>query len=78
MGQFRTGNPAYADYVDQLQPPPSFHRITHTNDGVPQTIQQSQGYRHHSTEFWELEPFGDNNTQQCPGQDNPVGPVPAC
>lgn len=70
FGQFRTGNPAYAAYVDRKLPYPNFFRVTHTNDGVPQTIHRSSGYAHHSTEFWELEPFGNVRTYQCqPGDD---------
>lgn len=29
------------------------------------------GYQHHSTEFWELEPFGANNTYRCGPNDDP-------
>ena len=47
-------------------------RITHTDDGVPQTIAQDQGYRHHATEFWELEPFEADETFQCEGDEDPV------
>jgi len=70
MGEFRTGNPAWVSYIDSLQAPGRYFRITHTNDGVPQTLDHAMGYYHHATEFWELEPFGANNTQDCPGDDN--------
>lgn len=73
FGQFRTGNPAYASYIDSIYPPGSamaFRRVTHGDDGVPQTETVAQGYLHHSTELWELEPFGANNTERC-GQDVP-------
>ena len=72
MGEFRVGDPNFANYLDSLLPPPNYYRITHTNDGVPQTDTQAMGFEHHATEFWELEPFGAGTTQQCPGQDNPV------
>ena len=72
FGQFRTGDPNYASYIDSVLPYPRLFRITHTNDGVPQTISQSQGYRHHETEFWEVEPFGANDTVQCEGEEDPV------
>jgi hypothetical protein len=61
LGQFRTGNPDYANYLDYFLPPflgQAFQGITHTNDGVPQTLTTALGYRHHSAEFWKLEPFG--------------------
>ncbi|KAK4498078.1 hypothetical protein PRZ48_010734 [Zasmidium cellare] len=70
FGQFRTGNPAYAAYVDRILPYPNLYRVTHLNDGVPQTIHRSSGYAHHSREHWELEPFGPSNTYKCtPGDD---------
>ena len=71
MGEFRTGNPAWANYIDSLQGAARYYRITHTNDGVPQSLSQAMGYMHHAMEYWELEPFGGNDTQVCPGQDNP-------
>lgn len=71
LGQFRTGNPAYAAYINRILPYPNIYRITHTNDGIPQTIHKSKGYLHHSTEHWELEPFGANDTYKCqPGDDD--------
>ena len=73
LGQFRTGNPAYANYIDSIQPPDKMFRITHNNDGVPQTLSVSQGYRHHSSEYWELDPFSAGNTQRCTGQEPQVG-----
>lgn len=74
LGQFRTGNPAYAAYIDRILPFPNMYRITHTNDGIPQTIHKSSGYLHHSTEFWELEPFGPKNTYKCQPGDDDVRP----
>ncbi|POS72699.1 hypothetical protein DHEL01_v208908 [Diaporthe helianthi] len=70
-GQPRTGNPAYADYVDTVFTGlNTIVRATHSNDGVPQIPPQSDGYRHHSTEYWE----SDNSssavgTYQCTGQE---------
>lgn len=70
-GQPRTGDQAYADYVDKVFPGSStMIRATHSNDGVPQIPPQSDGYRHHTTEYWE----SDDNTSaegtyQCTGQE---------
>ncbi|KAF2173739.1 hypothetical protein M409DRAFT_16013 [Zasmidium cellare ATCC 36951] len=70
FGQFRTGDPTYAAYIDQILPYPKLYRVTHLNDGIPQTIHRSSGYAHHSREHWELEPFGPSNTFKCsPGDD---------
>lgn len=84
-GQPRTGNPAYATYVDTLFPPSlaaagapanngGMYRVTHANDGVPQIPPQSAGYRHHSTEFWDsnssvLVPPTQAETYRCDGQE---------
>lgn len=73
LGQFRTGNPAYAAYIDRILPYPRMYRITHSYDGIPQTIHQSSGYLHHSREHWELEPFGPKNTYRCGAGDDQVG-----
>ena len=72
FGQPRTGNPAYADMIDRVLPFGKMFRVTHSNDGVPQTITVADGYRHHSTEFWENDPAGANTTVQCSGQEPPV------
>lgn len=76
FGQPRTGNPAYANMVDQVLPSGKMYRVTHSNDGVPQTIPTSAGYRHHSTEFWENDPPSAADTVQCSGQEPPVSPSP--
>jgi hypothetical protein len=72
FGQPRTGDPAYADMIDSVLPFGKMFRVTHANDGVPQTITVADGYRHHSTEFWENDPAGANTTVQCSGQEPPV------
>lgn len=81
FGQFRTDDAAYVQYVDGLFPAllksgslgRKMYRVTHTDDGVPQTIhRQAGGYAHHATEFWELEPFGAGKTLQCQGDDPTV------
>lgn len=72
FGQPRTGNPAWANMIDAVLPPGKMFRVTHGNDGVPQTITVADGYRHHSTEFWENEPAGASSTVQCSGQEPAV------
>ncbi|KAH6654824.1 Alpha/Beta hydrolase protein [Truncatella angustata] len=68
-GQPRTGDQAYADYIDSTFPDTIF-RVTHKNDGVPQIPSQDDGYRHHSTEYWQSEdPPTINDTFQCQGQE---------
>lgn len=76
FGQPRTGNQAYADFVDSVLPLGKMFRVTHSNDGVPQTIPTSQGYRHHSTEFWQNDPVNVANVVQCTGQEPAVSNPP--
>jgi len=47
-------------------------RVTHSNDGVPQTITTQDGYRHHRTEYWENDPASAANTVKCEGQEPAV------
>ncbi|KAI3398074.1 hypothetical protein diail_9938 [Diaporthe ilicicola] len=70
-GQPRTGDQAYADYVDTVFPGSNvMFRATHENDGVPQIPPQSDGYRHHSTEYWESDDSDTAaTTYQCTGQE---------
>ncbi|KAJ2898206.1 alpha/beta-hydrolase [Zalerion maritima] len=62
FGQPRTGDPAFADYIDSILGPDVLFRVTHENDGVPQTVTTADGYRHHGTEYWETDPAGGANT----------------
>ncbi|KJZ71740.1 hypothetical protein HIM_08882 [Hirsutella minnesotensis 3608] len=64
-GQPRTGNQAYADYVDRLAP--TFIRVTHQNDGIPQVPLVAMGYQHHSTEYWQENT--PESTTRCEGQE---------
>ncbi|KAF2191616.1 alpha/beta-hydrolase, partial [Zopfia rhizophila CBS 207.26] len=67
FGEPRTGaslGPAFADYIDQILPEGYMYRVTHSNDGVPQTITTSDGYRHHKTEYWGTDPPSAANTVQ--------------
>lgn len=51
-------------------------RVTHANDGVPQTIPTSDGYRHHSTEFWQRDEATPSGVFQCSGQEPGVSYLP--
>ena len=76
-GQPRTGNPAYANFVDATLPFGKMFRVTHSNDGVPQTVTVAQGYRHHSTEFWQNDPSSVATVVQCTGQEPTVPLLPS-
>lgn len=68
-GQPRTGDQNYANLIDSNFPG-TLYRITHKNDGVPQIPSQDDGYRHHSTEYWQSEdPPTTENTFKCTGQE---------
>ncbi|GIZ42551.1 hypothetical protein CKM354_000581300 [Cercospora kikuchii] len=74
-GEFRTGNQAWADYVDGLsgntddnQGP--YYRVTHADDGVPQVLSPLQGYRHSRSEYWfQKGADGPATTFRCYGQE---------
>ncbi|RYO89513.1 hypothetical protein DL764_008566 [Monosporascus ibericus] len=68
-GQPRTGNPEFANFVDQQAPEGKMFRVTHANDGVPQVVLTSSGYSHHSTEFWQEDAATADGTFQCSGQE---------
>lgn len=74
-GQPRTGNKAFADYVDSMFPPytgpketNNMFRATNRNDGVPQVPWHKKGrYHHHSTEIWT--PMSGGEAVICAGQE---------
>ncbi|KAL8376654.1 hypothetical protein RB595_007661 [Gaeumannomyces hyphopodioides] len=68
-GQPRTGNKAYADFVDQRAPAGAMFRVTHANDGVPQAVAVASGYQHHSTEYWQENGAVAAGVFQCTGQE---------
>lgn len=39
---------------------------------IPNNPFATSGYRHNSTEFWQLDPAGANTTIQCIGQEDPT------
>lgn len=71
MGEPRTGNPAFAAWVDQKYATGSLattrlYRATHEDDGVPaggNTV--ADGYAHHGLEIWQRDPLAANNTFVC-------------
>ncbi|PFH62226.1 hypothetical protein XA68_14505 [Ophiocordyceps unilateralis] len=70
FGQPRTGNQAYADFVDKRIP--GLIRVTHADDIVPQIPPKnlaSSGYQHHSTEVWQKSDAEAATTFQCEGQE---------
>ncbi|KAF4589677.1 feruloyl esterase a [Ophiocordyceps camponoti-floridani] len=70
FGQPRTGNQAYADFVDEMAP--DLIRVTHADDIVPQIPPKdlaSSGYQHHSTEVWQEKDADAATTFQCEGQE---------
>lgn len=73
-GQPRTGNKAFANYVDSMFPFISesqetnkMLRVTHANDGIAQVPSRKLKYRHHSTEIWI--PPTENGVYRCIGQE---------
>jgi len=73
-GQPRTGNAAYATFVNNLFGSNAF-RSVHTTDGVPTIIPQTLGYRHHAFEYWQNpDPASALTVRMC----NASGEDPTC
>lgn len=77
MGQPRTGNAAYASFIDTTYSTSSsdttkFFRCTHENDGIPNAPPTNLGYVHHGLEFWNLDPTGTNTTYVCGAEPTPA------
>ncbi|KAJ7253955.1 alpha/beta-hydrolase [Mycena rebaudengoi] len=66
-GQPRTGNAAFATWVNTLIGPQRSFRVVHSNDGVPTMAPEMLGYMHHSTEYWALSPHSPQQTRICAG-----------
>ncbi|TFK42120.1 alpha/beta-hydrolase [Crucibulum laeve] len=65
-GQPRTGNPTYAQFVNNAVGSGNIFRGVHTTDGVPTIIPTYWGYAHHGTEYWNfLDPSSAITTKQC-------------
>ncbi|PPQ76888.1 hypothetical protein CVT24_008744, partial [Panaeolus cyanescens] len=72
-GQPRTGNPAYANWVNSLFGTGRAYRVTHTTDPVPHLPFPIMGYAHHGTEYWiSTDPANSVNIVSCDpsGEDN--------
>ncbi|KAJ5111107.1 feruloyl esterase A [Penicillium argentinense] len=72
FGEPRTGNQAYASYVNQAFNTGSpettrFFRVTHANDGIPNLPPVEQGYVHAGVEYWSVDPYSAQNTYICTG-----------
>lgn len=70
MGEPRTGNPAFAAFINNAYKTSSpsttrFYRCTHTDDGVPHVPPQSDGYLHHGLEYYTVDPTGTGTTYIC-------------
>ncbi|KAL1979820.1 hypothetical protein VTN96DRAFT_5080 [Rasamsonia emersonii] len=70
MGEPRTGNAAFASFIDQRYSTSSpettrFYRCTHADDGIPNAPPTSDGYVHHGLEYWNLDPTSAENTYVC-------------
>lgn len=72
FGQPRTGNQAFADFVDMKAPVGVMFRVTHSNDGVPQVETTEKGFRHHSTEYWQEDKPIAAEIYRCTGQEPQV------
>ncbi|KAF9457131.1 alpha/beta-hydrolase [Collybia nuda] len=65
-GQPRTGNKAYATFVNTQIGVNNLFRGVHTFDGVPTIIPPILGYVHHATEYWStIDPTSALTTRQC-------------
>ncbi|KAF5328718.1 hypothetical protein D9619_011731 [Psilocybe cf. subviscida] len=72
FGQPRTGNAAFATYVENLIGINNIFRAVHTYDGVPTILFKALGYRHFANEYWNFaEPASAANTKKCSGGDDP-------
>ncbi|RUS31125.1 Alpha/Beta hydrolase protein [Jimgerdemannia flammicorona] len=60
-GEPRVGNPAFSSYADSLSL--KYYRTVNQNDIVSHLPPQSFGYKHHATEYWIEDIFG--NTVEC-------------
>ncbi|KAH9484947.1 putative feruloyl esterase A [Psilocybe cubensis] len=71
-GQPRTGNAAFATYVENTIGVNNIFRAVHTYDGVPTILFKELGYRHFATEYWQYqESPSPANVKKCSGGDDP-------
>jgi predicted lipase len=67
-GEPRCGPQDFADYVNKIWGSGNIYRCTHTDDGVPQANLYSEGFRHHSEEYWSQDPQDAADVVTC-GED---------
>lgn len=70
-GEPRTGNAAFASFIDEHFTTQNIHstryfRVTHANDGIVPIVPISDGYLHHGLELWSNDPPSPSNTSICP------------
>ncbi|KAJ5520466.1 Lipase class 3 [Penicillium fimorum] len=74
FGEPRTGNLAYASYMNENFEAASpettrFFRVTHADDGIPNLPPTEQGYVHSGIEYWSGEPHSAYSTFVCTGSE---------
>ncbi|KAJ5372272.1 Lipase class 3 [Penicillium concentricum] len=74
FGEPRTGNLAYASYMnenfDVASPEATrLFRVTHADDGIPNLPPAEQGYVHSGVEYWSVEPHSASSTFVCSGSE---------
>ncbi|KAF9461458.1 Alpha/Beta hydrolase protein [Collybia nuda] len=70
-GQPRTGNEAYANWVNNAIGLAQLARSVNANDPVPHVPSRFLGYLHHGTEYWTKSPPSAASTIICPQNDDP-------
>ncbi|KAG4441432.1 hypothetical protein IFR05_003119 [Cadophora sp. M221] len=73
LGEPRTGNAAFASFIDtrfKTNSPETTtsHRSVHENDPVTQNPSMALGYMHHGLEVWNRDPTGVNTSYFCGGE----------
>ncbi|KAH8107336.1 alpha/beta-hydrolase [Phellopilus nigrolimitatus] len=73
FGQPRTGNQGYATLAENRVGADNIYRVVHTYDGVPTLVPEALGFRHHLTEYWNLQdPSSADNVKVCDGEEDPT------
>ena len=73
MGEPRTGDPAFASFIDNTYKTTSpdttkFYRCTHAKDGIPLAPPTSDRNYHHGLEYWNVDPTSAADTYICGGE----------
>jgi len=72
-GEPRSGNKAYADFMDAAFNTSSiattrYFRVTHEDDGIVPLPTLADGYYHQALEFWVRDPPSPSNIYVCGGE----------